>query len=95
MLNPARLHLLMSPEAVADLAGQLNAQDRIVLLDRGVELLLHGETVKDFLAVTHAVYCSGSDRAARGLPLAAGTVEIDDAQLIKLVEECRQVLSWG
>lgn len=55
-MDALRLHLLMNPAALDNLAGQLTALDKLVLLDRGVELLLHAETIKHLVHATDAVF---------------------------------------
>ncbi len=44
-----RLHLLMNPAALDDLAGQLHVLDQLVLLDRGTELLMQPDAIKQLL----------------------------------------------
>jgi sulfur relay protein TusB/DsrH len=89
-----RLHLLMNPAALDDLAGQLHVLDQLVLLDRGTELLMQPDAIKQLLNEADEVYCSRPDREARGLPLPPGVTEIDDMVLVALVEARCQVLSW-
>lgn len=85
----------MNPAAVQDLATQLTPLDSLVLLDRGAELLVQAEILAGLQAATESLYCSRPDRLARGLPLASGVLEADDAVLVSLVEEHQQILSWS
>lgn len=85
----------MNPAALQDLMTQLTPLDSLVLLDRGSELLVHTRVLSDLQAAMDTLYCSRPDRLARGLPLTPGVVEIDDAELVALVAERQQILSWS
>jgi len=89
-----RLHLLLTPEALADCRGQLQCGDRLVLLDQAAALVsdpdLPGQLPD---AVVMAV--SGPDLAARALPLPAAIEALDDRQLVQLIAGCEQLLSWA
>mgnify|MGYP001077494060 CR=1 FL=1 len=93
-MNALRLYLLMNPAALDNLAGQVTSLDKLVLLDRGAELLLDAERIKHLVHITDAVYCARPDRLARGLPLATGVTDIGDNDLVTLVAERPQILSW-
>lgn len=84
----------MNPTALENLAGQLTSLDKLVLLDRGSELLLCDEAIERLVRNTNGVFCSQPDRLARGLPLVAGVSDIEDQDLVNLVTECPQILSW-
>lgn len=92
--SDGRLHLLLSPEALADCRSQLLAGDRLVLLDRGVGLLADPEALAD-LGERASLNASVEDRRARGLPAQPAAPDVDDAGVVALVERHRHVLSWS
>lgn len=89
-----RLHLLMTPGALADCLSQGAPVDAVVLLDRGAELLVDPGALASLQAVFVGVHVAVVDRRARGLPRPEGCADLDDASLVALVAGHPQVLSW-
>jgi len=94
-VSESRLHLLLAPSALDDCLPQVAPGDRVVLLDRGVELVTDARALDRLAGRASELLVSAEDRRARGLPLPDGLAGTDDRGIVDLVARHRDVLSWS